>query len=84
MTINNNHKNPKQLWQNLHDITGKSVKQSTNFIDDEDGIPIVDPEAIANRFNDHFTSLHEKYHSGLTSETYNTTPLKDYVTKMSH
>ena len=78
-SINNNHKNPKQLWQNLHDITGKSVKQSTNFIDDEDGIPIVDPEAIANRFNDHFTSLHEKYHSGLTSETYNTTPLKDYV-----
>ena len=68
-SINSNHKNPKQLWQNLHDITGKSIKQSTNFIDDENGIPIVDPEAIANRFNDHFTSLHEKHHSGLTSET---------------
>ena len=78
-SINSNHKNPKQLWQNLHDITGKSIKQSTNFIDDENGIPIVDPEAIANRFNDHFTSLHEKHHSGLNSETYNTAPLKDYA-----
>ena len=78
-TINKNHKNPKQLWQNLHDITGKSVKQSTNFIDDENGCPIVDPEAIANRFNDHFTSVHEKLHSGQTSGICNTDLLKDYV-----
>ena len=59
-TINNNHKNPKQLWQNLHDVTSKSVSHSTNFFDDENGKPILDPEAIANRFNDHFTSVHKK------------------------
>ena len=78
-TINNNHKNPKQLWQNLHDITGKSVKQSTNFIDDENGIPISDPEAIANRFNDHFTSVHEKLHIGHSSGGFNTDNLNDFV-----
>ena len=79
-TINNKHKNPKQLWQNLHDITGKSVKQSIIFINDENGIPISDPEAIANRFNDHFTSVHEKFHlSSNSSGGFNTDTLKDFV-----
>ena len=80
-TINKNHKNPKQLWQNLHDITGKSIKQSTNFIDDENGIPITDPEAIANRFNDHFTSVHEKFSPCQAIRMCNTDLLEDYVKK---
>ena len=78
-TINNNHNNPKQLWQNLHDITGKSMKQSTNFIDDDNGIPILDPEAIANRFNNHFTSVHEKLHKGQNNGEFNTDRLKEFV-----
>ena len=78
-SINNNHKNPKQLWQNLHDITAKTVKQSTQFIDDENGVPILDPEAIANRFNNHFTSVHENLSTRQTSEKYNADLLTDYV-----
>ena len=46
-SINNNHKNPKCLWQNLHDVTNKSSKQQTNFINDDNGDPILDPETTA-------------------------------------
>ena len=28
-TINNNHNNPRQLWKNLHDITGKRKDHQT-------------------------------------------------------
>ena len=78
-TINNNHKNPKQLWQNLHDVTSKSVSHSTNFVDDENGKPILDPEAIANRFNDHFTSVHKKVNSSQRGEPFDAHMLNDYV-----
>ena len=33
-SINDNYKNPKCLWQNLHDVTHKSPKQQTNLIHD--------------------------------------------------
>ena len=50
-------KNPKSLWQNLPDITQKSTKQQTDFIHDDNGDPILDPEITANKFNEFFTSL---------------------------
>lgn len=78
-TINNNHKNPKQLWQNLHDVTSKSVSHSTNFVDDENGNSILDPEAIANWFNDHFTSVHKKVNSCQRGEPFDAQTLSDYV-----
>lgn len=59
-TINNNHSNPKQLWQNLHDITNKSTKQHASYINDQNGKLILDPEEMANNFNNFFTSIHEQ------------------------
>ena len=59
-TINNNQENPRQLWKNLHDLTGKSKIHQTSFINDENGNPIVDPDIAANTFNTHFTSVFEK------------------------
>ena len=56
-SINNNYRNPKQLWQTLHDITGKADKSQTSFINDKDGNPILDPEDAANAFNNYFTSM---------------------------
>ena len=60
-TINNNQENPKQLWKNLHDLSGKSKNHQTSFINDESGNPIVDPEIAANTFNTFFTSVFEKF-----------------------
>ena len=51
--------NPKDLWYTLNDITGKGVKTVANFIDDNDGNPILDPETAANTFNEYFTSVHK-------------------------
>ena len=60
-TINTNQENPRQLWKNLHDLTGKSKNHQTSFINDESGNPIVDPEIAANTFNTFFTSVFEKF-----------------------
>ena len=46
-------------WKTLHALTGKSTKSCTNFISDEDGNPIVDPETAANTFNNFCTSMHK-------------------------
>lgn len=78
-TINNNHRNPKQLWQNLHDITNKSSKHQTYFIHDEDGTPILDPEVTANKFNDYFTSVCKTHTSAHKTELPTSTKLNDYV-----
>lgn len=63
VTINNNHKNPRQLWQNLHDVTGKSNKYQTALIKDEFGNVISSPEIAANTFNKFFTSVFEQFQS---------------------
>ena len=60
-TINNNQENPRQLWKNLHDLSGKSKNHQTSFINDESGNPVVDPEIAANTFNTFFTSVFEKF-----------------------
>ena len=67
-TINNNHNNPRQLWCNLHDITGKRQDHKTAFINDVFGNTILDPEITANTFNTFFTSIYGQYQSNLNSE----------------
>ena len=42
-------------------MTGKSTQSCTNFINDEDGSPILDPKVCANTFNNFFTSIHTKF-----------------------
>ena len=59
-TISNNHNNPRQLWRNLHDKTGKRKNHKTAFINDEFGNTILDLEITANTFNKFFTSIYDK------------------------
>ena len=65
-TINNYYNNPRQLWRNLHDITGKRKDQQTAFINDEFGNTILDPEITANTFIKY--SIYEQYQSNHSSE----------------
>ena len=78
-SISNNHNNPKQLWQNLHDVTNLSTKQQTSFINDENGNPILDPEDTANKFNNFFTSLHKNLTLRNTDQTFNSTKIHNFV-----
>ena len=73
-TINNNHNNPRQLWKNLHDITGKRKDHQTAFINDDSGNTIFDPEITVNTFNRFFTSMYEQYQSTDSNE-YDTTTI---------
>ena len=57
----NTSSNPKDLWQTLHEMTGKSAHACTDFINDEDGSPILDPTVCANTFNSFFTSIHANF-----------------------
>ena len=57
----NTNSNPRHLWKNLNDMTGKSTQSCTNFINDEDGSPILDPKLCANTFDNFFTSIHTKF-----------------------
>ena len=78
-SINNNYKNPKCLWQNLHDITHKSTKQQTDFIHDDNGDPILDPETTANKFNEFFTSLHKDLSSSGKKRALISSKLSNFV-----
>ena len=42
-------------------MTGKSAHACTDFINDEDGSPILDPTVCANTFNNFFTSIHANF-----------------------
>ena len=79
-SINDNYKNPTCLWQNLHDDTHKSLKQQTNFIHDNHGHPILDPETSANHFNEFFTSLYKDLNPDDTRQTTICTKLKEVTT----
>ena len=59
--INENKKNPKKLWKNLHDLTNKSKLHSTPSINSQLGQPILGPENTANTFNEFFTSIFQQY-----------------------
>ena len=84
-SINNNYKSPKVLWQNLHDITQKSSKQHSNFIHDDNGDPILDPETTANKFNNFFTSLYKDLDRSDGKSTHDCSKLRDFVdSKVPH
>ena len=84
-SINNNYKSLKVLWQNLHDITQKSSKQHSNFIHDDNGDPILDPETTANKFNNFFTSLYKDLDRSDGKSTHDCTKLRDFVdSKVPH
>ena len=78
-SISNNHNNPKQLWQNLHDVTNLSTKQQISFINDENGNPMLDPDDTANKFNNFFTSLHKNLTLRNTDQTFNSTKIHNFV-----
>ena len=44
-------------------MTGKSTQYCTDFINDEDSSPILDPNVCANTFNNFFTSIHTKFNT---------------------
>ena len=84
-SINNNYKSPKVLWQNLHDITQKSSKQHSNFIHDDNGDPILDPETTANKFNNFFTSLYKDLDRSDGKSTHDCSKLRYFVdSKVPH
>ena len=56
-TINKNNNNPKLLWKNLKDLSGKSKSHQANFITNEDGNQISDPLETAEIFNKFFTEI---------------------------
>ena len=59
--INENKRNPKQLWKNLHDLTNKSKIQHAPTIVSQEGVPVLGPEETANSFNYFFTSVFQQY-----------------------
>jgi hypothetical protein len=62
-TINNNKRNPKEIWKNLNLLSSKpKIQASQQQINDNDGNSITNPEAIANIFNNFFTSLSDSLH----------------------
>jgi exonuclease III len=56
-TISSNKHNPKRLWNSLNELSGRSQHPQTNYINDENDEPIIDPKTSANVFNDHFCSV---------------------------
>ena len=56
-TINQNKRNPKSLWKNLKELSGKNKKYQPNLIHDSDSQPIMDPITTANAFHDFFTNV---------------------------
>ena len=70
----NTNSNPRHLWKNLNDMTGKSTQSCTDFINDEDGSPILDPKVCANTFNNFFTSIHTKFNTENNSNNHTQHP----------
>ena len=54
--INSNNKNPKKLWKNLKDLSGKNENHQINYINDDNGNPVSDPTLTAEIFNSFFTN----------------------------
>lgn len=77
-SMHNNYSNPKQLWQNLHDVTNRTTNQQTSFIHDDSDNPILDPNETANKFNSFFTSLHEKINNRNCSQTKDFSKLQEF------
>ena len=78
-SIKENKRNPKKLWKHLHDLTNKSKLQSTPSVDNQEGEPILDPEKMANSFNDFFTSIFQQYSKDNTNSCCISEKLKTFV-----
>ena len=79
-SINNNRRNPKQLWKNLHDLTNKCKTSQSPLISDADGEQILDPQKTANIFNSFFTSVSQTYTDPSNELPYTDEKLKTFVT----
>ena len=77
--INENKKNPKQLWKNLHELTNKSKEPQTPSIVSQQGEPILGPEETANSFNDFFTSVFQQYNPEEEYGNCISDKLKDFI-----
>ena len=64
------------VWQ-----TGKSAKTVTNFINDKDGNPTLDPEIAADTFNEFFISV---YRTLVTDNTKHSTDTADTNNSREH
>jgi len=77
-TINSNKRNPKQLWNSLHELSGLKSQTQTNYINDANGYPITSPCTSANVFNDHFCSVFQTMRgNNLTDAEYENNFLSD-------
>jgi len=81
-TINEKDRNPKKLWKNLSDLIGKSnTQQHTNYINDDNGNPIMDHQESAEAFNSFFCNIFQRVDSVTTITDQNKTILKEHVAK---
>jgi exonuclease III len=60
-TINSNKHNPKLLWSSINTLSGARPKVQTQYINDENDVPITIPSTAANVFNDHFASVFQTF-----------------------
>ena len=67
-TVNNNGRNPRELWKNLHDVSGKHKIKQAHFIS---GDLILDPQQAANQFNKFFVGVFENLNGQSQNTTYN-------------
>ena len=56
-TINNNCRNPRKLWKNLHDVSGKDKNNNVHFISNANDELISDPQETADHFNESFVQI---------------------------
>lgn len=66
-TVNSQIRNPKKLWAGMKEITGLKSNSATSHILNDDGELIKDPYITANKFNDHFCSIHRTATDGIES-----------------
>ena len=77
--IQENKRNPKKLWKQLHEISNKSKSHTTPSVVNQEGEPILDPEQTANSFNDFFTSIFQQYGKENTENCCISEKLKNFV-----
>ena len=77
--INENKRNPRQLWKSLHELTNKPTRSTSFSIHDANGKPILDPEQTADTFNKFFVSIHESYNTNNILSSYENNKLATFV-----
>ncbi|KAL4220462.1 hypothetical protein ACF0H5_020862 [Mactra antiquata] len=61
--ISDNKKNIKTLWKNIKKLSGKETNHQTNFINDDQGNPILDSCMTAETFNTFFANIFKMVHN---------------------